>query len=990
MKKVNEKLISTLATERLIADSAAKTRGEGSPTSTNSSTSTLKGDESAENIPGLVQDQSSSSSVPASRKDVPTSKDVSASKDTSTNKDVLPDKNKTVPANKAEKDVVAKRDSTDRFTAKSSHSHSFEGGHSYSFEGPMVITRVSARDSPASYYDKSTTLDRRNKLPLTSTFSDSSTVDYASHSLTLDRRRETRPTDRESVTTTTTGRTGRVLSKQKAEDLLALDPKTIQSLERLKKLTASKRPKTPEPLAPSVTDVKLMHSPERRRRRKSEGMHSIEKQVGSNFLPKETLHEGDEHAHEHGKEVKNGVASVPKAEESKKSSEETKKESSKPMAAVSTSTTSTVDSESKARDVGSSVKNEAPVSERAPSPVKGSQRSTSPLKSSRFSETEKQNRNRDVGSPVKNEAPVSERAPSPVKGSQRSTSPLKSSRFSETEKQNRNRDVGSPVKNEAPVSERAPSPVKGSQRSTSPLKSSRFSETEKQSPTSSSSKYTNPSGDRSPTSPKKRISSSSSNEEPSSRPTTISSLTRSTPVDRMWSDFKKEDDGSNKVRTSPRSLRHQHTQNSTTELESPRSVKRRFVTREAFLDDTRSSFKIKSSSARNSAESSPLTSRSSSPSKNQPKEDTEVSLESRKKVSTPQKKTKEESNLRTKSPPGHGVTDGNSSQESAPKSENVFSKPPDIVVRSPSVSVPESRHPRSLNSNDQGTSNKHLSNGVRVRQKSPVSDLVREIKSNRRMTPVISEDALDAILRGDIPEDELTKCPLSPSQTGDPRMTLETCLEEEETPKDKTPTRRNILKSSNSPEQTPSPHRSPEKKVTINSEPCVRRVNKPMLSPDMRERTKSLSSFSPERSLSPPSPREDMTIPEEDNLSKSTNLHVMPISRLRTSSLVMSRSTPDLSEILGPKKKDRKARRVERSNSKRRSRVDTYVTSTTPNSTYNPLQSSGTFTASRSSSRLLSSGSRFSKLASAFSRKDKDHNERDSSNRHSEKGSKRW
>ena len=900
MKKVNEKLISTLATERLIADSAAKTRGEGSPTSTNSSTSTLKGDESAENIPGLVQDQSSSSSVPASRKDVPTSKDVSASKDTSTNKDVLPDKNKTVPANKAEKDVVAKRDSTDRFTAKSSHSHSFEGGHSYSFEGPMVITRVSARDSPASYYDKSTTLDRRNKLPLTSTFSDSSTVDYASHSLTLDRRRETRPTDRESVTTTTTGRTGRVLSKQKAEDLLALDPKTIQSLERLKKLTASKRPKTPEPLAPSVTDVKLMHSPERRRRRKSEGMHSIEKQVGSNFLPKETLHEGDEHAHEHGKEVKNGVASVPKAEESKKSSEETKKESSKPMAAVSTSTTSTVDSESKARDVGSSVKNEAPVSERAPSPVKGSQRSTSPLKSSRFSETEKQ------------------------------------------------------------------------------------------SPTSSSSKYTNPSGDRSPTSPKKRISSSSSNEEPSSRPTTISSLTRSTPVDRMWSDFKKEDDGSNKVRTSPRSLRHQHTQNSTTELESPRSVKRRFVTREAFLDDTRSSFKIKSSSARNSAESSPLTSRSSSPSKNQPKEDTEVSLESRKKVSTPQKKTKEESNLRTKSPPGHGVTDGNSSQESAPKSENVFSKPPDIVVRSPSVSVPESRHPRSLNSNDQGTSNKHLSNGVRVRQKSPVSDLVREIKSNRRMTPVISEDALDAILRGDIPEDELTKCPLSPSQTGDPRMTLETCLEEEETPKDKTPTRRNILKSSNSPEQTPSPHRSPEKKVTINSEPCVRRVNKPMLSPDMRERTKSLSSFSPERSLSPPSPREDMTIPEEDNLSKSTNLHVMPISRLRTSSLVMSRSTPDLSEILGPKKKDRKARRVERSNSKRRSRVDTYVTSTTPNSTYNPLQSSGTFTASRSSSRLLSSGSRFSKLASAFSRKDKDHNERDSSNRHSEKGSKRW
>ena len=937
MKKVNEKLISTLATERLIAaDSANKARGEGSPTSTNSSTSTLKGDESAENIPGLVQDQSGST----------TSKREASVSDSSVTKEPL-----------------AKKDSTDSAVVTC---------HSHSFDGPLVVTRTTyGREPLLSDSDKSPSIERRSKTPVSysTSINTSDPKDYLSRSYTIDLRRDkggTKSGDREATFTSsgTWGRSSRGMSKQKAEDLLALDPKTIQSLEKLKKLTAHKRPKTPEPLAPALSDVKLLHSPERRRRRKSEGMHPIEKQAGSNFKPVEnTLHEGDESGDEHSKskEVNEKVApvSVSVSKESDKLAEDRDKYTFKPIIDDVAPTCAAHDVESKKIDrkvEDTSTKNEVSSSKRVSSPsakteeVSGSKRVTSPDSTTK-----------------KEEVLESVRIPSPVKGSPRTVSP----RPSEAER-------------------KAPTPGSSSRRT--------------------SSKEEN--GDRSP-SPKKRISSSSSNEE--IKPVGISAFTRSTPVDRMWSDFKKEDDGLSKVRTSPRSSRYQNSSNSSPSLineDSPTHNRRRFVTREKFLDDGRSSFKLKPSSQQRSTETSPRTSRSSSPTKAPQRGETKASPETVTKSPTPLEKEKEPAAARTKTPPRTEsptagrtksppvISVNGNNKKGVPKAEGIKSDSksedaPAISVQPPSVSE----------SKGQSTSTSPISGGnhlqenrsprdVCVRQKSPVSERYKVIKANRRKTPVISEDALAAILSGDIPDDDFFDengmCPLSPSQIGERRMTLETCPEEDEEPaaggKQQfiSPARKNILKQS-SLDQTSSPQRSPEKKVTINSEPCIRRVGrKPMLSAEMRERTKSLTSFSPERSLSPTSP-DYAAIPEEaDSLSKSS---ILPVGRFRASSLVMSQSTPDLSEILGPKKKDRKARRIERSNSKRRVRVDSYVTSTTPNSTFNPA---GSFTGTRSSSRRLSgSGSRLSKLAAVFSRKDKDNSENDSRNRQTEKSSKR-
>ena len=1033
MKKVNEKLISTLATERLIADSAAKTRGEESPTSTNSSTSTLKGDESAENIPSLVQDQVHVGASPSSSKkdNVPT-KDVSV--------------NGTKAENPVKKEPLTKKDSPDAAPVTS--------GHSHSFEGPTVITRSYGR------YD-SATLDRRSKTPLKATISDGPTKeDYLTRSYTLDRRRDlnrngSKSVDRDptgtskSLSTTPTGRTGRGLSKQAAEDLLALDPKTIQSLEKLKKLTAGRksprpktpdpphsppavsadmkrlsphihrRPTTPEPQAPPVTDVKLLHSPERRRRRKSEGMHPIEKQAGKNFVPNEkVLHEGDEHDQEPEKEKVKEKENVKESEQENKVEKKAIKKEEK-----------------------------AVKEERTERQQSMKEKPTEKLKDVDVSTVKKSKEMKnDSSKPV---AANEDTPPPPAESAKPTVSCTDSKKSSD-----RGGEIKKSVMNEVLESKRSPSPVKEVRRSISPPKTDKPSDTEKMKATSSkstSSKLEN--GDHSP-SPKKHISSGSSSEDSgngSSRSISISSFTRSTPIDRIWSDFKKEDNGSsNRVRTSPRHNRYQRSSQDSLNSINDSPSRRRFVMREQYFDDSKNnSSKIKPGSSSQDVEPSPQTSRSTSPANNQSKEEvkspptsapktsapmeerkspptsatkTSAPMEGRKspptsatktsapieeRKSPPTSATKASAPMdfgtcysqlpRNKSPPG--ISRNDSFKKNTPKSEEVKVTKPDetpaIVLRPPSVDESSKGGNSSLKCTRQ--------TDIPVRQKSPVPDIVKQMKANRRKTPVISDDALAAILSGDIPEDDdivhNSSCPLSPSQKGDPRMTLETCLEEDEDLKQYFPSptrsRKNFLQadSAKSPsEHSLSPQRTPVEKrvITINSEPCIRRVGKRrhMLSADMKERTKSLTSFSPERSLSPTSPRETDTIPEEGEFQNNSDLRNLSVNHLRPSSMVLSRSTPDLSEILGPKKKDRKARRIERSNSKRRVKGDSYVTSSRPNSMYNPLQSSSTHTASRSSSRILS-GTTISKIASAFSRKDKaDRTAEKDSN--SNKISKRW
>ena len=1012
MKKVNEKLVSTLATERLIADSAVKTRGEESPTSTNSSTSTLKGDESAENIPSLVQDQVGVSST-SSKKDNAPAKDDSAGG--------------TKAENQAKKEPLTKKDSPDAAPVSS--------GHSHSFEGPTVITRSYGR------YD-SATLDRRSKTPLTATISDGPTKkeDYLTRSFTLDRRRDlnrngSKSVDRDptstskSLSTTPTGRTGRGLSKQAAEDLLALDPKTIQSLEKLKKLTAGRksprpktpdpphspsavsadvkrlsphvhrRPTTPEPQAPPVTDVKLLHSPERRRRRKSEGMHPIEKQAGKSFVPCEkALHEGDEHDQEPEMEK------VKQKENSKEGEQEMKeKETVKESERENKVEKSAKKKEEKAIK-GEPFEKQTAVKEEPTEKPKEVRKITIKSKEMKNDSSKPVATNEETPPAAEPAKPIVARADS-------------------KKSDDRSGEIKKSVKSEVLESKRSSSPVKEVRRSISSPKQDKPSDTEKKTATSSeltSSKLEN--GDHS-LSPKKRISSSSSSEDSgsgSSRSISISSFTRSTPIDRIWSDFKKEDNGSaNRVHTSPRSNRYRRSSQDSLNNINDSPSRRRFVMREQYLDDAKNnSSKVNPGSSSQDAEPSPRTSRSTSPTNNQPKEEVKSAPTSGTKPSAPTEEVKSPptsatktsapmefgtcySVPRNKSPPG--VSRNDSFKKNTPKSEEVkVAKPnetPAIVLRPPSVDESSKKDTSSLKPTRQ--------TDIPVRQKSPVPDIMKQMKANRRKTPVISDDALAAILSGDIPEDDDIvhdgTCPISPSQKGDPRMTLETCLEEDEDLKQyfssPTRSRKNFLQADSTtspPERSVSPQRTPVEKrvVSINSEPCIRRVGKRrhMLSADMKERTKSLTSFSPERSLSPPSPRETDTIPEEGKFPNDVNLRNLPINRLRPSSMVLSRSTPDLSEILGPKKKDRKARRIERSNSKRRVKGDGYVTSTRPNSMYNPLQSSSTHTASRSSSRILS-GTTISKIASAFSRKDKADRaaEKDSNcNYSNNKISKRW
>ena len=215
------------------------------------------------------------------------------------------------------------------------------------------------------------------------------------------------------------------------------------------------------------------------------------------------------------------------------------------------------------------------------------------------------------------------------------------------------------------------------------------------------------------------------------------------------------------------------------------------------------------------------------------------------------------------------------------------------------------------------------------RHRSPDTEKVRQLKADRRKTPIISPEALDMLLSGNIPEEDA----------------LETCQEEEECDTSSPEHRSSSILKIKSLDTCPiSPPKSPEKKVTINSELLVE-VTAPTpvvesqpplgertsLSSESKERTRSLGNFSPEPESSPVSPEEGES--PYDAFSRSMDMRRSSrdrLSRLRgnsfSNSLSMSLSMTDLSDI---GKKETKARRVGRSNSRRlvgRSKVDSYVT----------------------------------------------------------------
>ena len=271
---------------------------------------------------------------------------------------------------------------------------------------------------------------------------------------------------------------------------------------------------------------------------------------------------------------------------------------------------------------------------------------------------------------------------------------------------------------------------------------------------------------------------------------------------------------------------------------------------------------------------------------------------------------------------------------------------------------------------------------VRKRQKSPISDRMKHLKSNRRKTPVISTDALDAILRGEIPNeedyDEDYDEMESESMESSPkinRRTLDTITEQTSPPRVASPISSATVTLKGDSDQP----KSPEKKAPITSAlkdksngangtrsgSPDKRDRRVTLSAAVTIRHKSTSDYSPERSPNrelSPSPENEPLLRSGDRMDRFSRLQ-------RTRSLVVSRSTPDLTALL--EGHTREPKKVERSNSRRRPRLDSYITYQSSYRTETPNFSRSNTISHNRGSRFFSGGG-VNKAFSAFTRSSKD------------------
>ena len=307
-------------------------------------------------------------------------------------------------------------------------------------------------------------------------------------------------------------------------------------------------------------------------------------------------------------------------------------------------------------------------------------------------------------------------------------------------------------------------------------------------------------------------------------------------------------------------------------------------------------------------------------------------------------------------------------------------------TRSPPVERRSPKPERESGSSSRESSPFSKSLEVRKRQKSPISDRIKHIKSNRRKTPVISTDALDAILRGEIPpdeegaEDEDVECKSSESSPTITRRTLDTITEQTSPPRVASPINSGSVAVKGSSIRPQSPE-----KISVSSPPSALKDKSNGAngnrsgSPDKRERRvtlsgavtirhKSTSDYSPERTPV----RELSPSPEHQPLLRSADRRDR-LSRLqRTRSLVMSRSTPDLTVLLEGHTKEPK--KVERSNSRRRPRLDSYISYTSPNQSSERYNLTRSYTMSHNRGSRFLSGGGLNRAFSSFTRtKDRKH-----------------
>ena len=186
---------------------------------------------------------------------------------------------------------------------------------------------------------------------------------------------------------------------------------------------------------------------------------------------------------------------------------------------------------------------------------------------------------------------------------------------------------------------------------------------------------------------------------------------------------------------------------------------------------------------------------------------------------------------------------------------------------------------------------------VPKRHKAPADDHTKQLKTQWRKTPQISEEAQMAILLGKVPEDDHThtvtgdSCKLSLPMAA----MLETCMEEED-PKVGSP-------DQNSAEDFAGRTVRPYHSVILSTSP--ERTEEELPKGLLKQQPVSTTSL------------QTSTEEKDDEFDQNTDIFLSPIHRFRSASMSHSRSTPDLSVVGMDDVSKAKCRTVERSNSRR-------------------------------------------------------------------------
>ncbi len=701
----------------------------------------------------------------------------------------------------------------------SSRSSSLETTPSTKQENKYPLDRVpigrSRERTSESYVTKSSTLERPYKASLTSSYDSrrekhsESVTAAALRSQTLGRKSALDSTSYSSprLASSTLDRKRPPSSRIASSDVTSLNPATVKSLEKLERIKRRDhhRPLTPEPESPRVTQIKMLQSPERQSRRKSEGNHPIGHLIGHLTCTPSTLPEEPDLG---GGKDTNTVestreANIPQANEKPDAIKNT------PNIVVESAIEDTGDLKADSKDV---VVKDSVTTDSKETVVE-----------------EVSNKTADYKATGKDD--------------------------SKDDSPNETEDSVRPKRKEG------------------------LCRTMSQPP-----KSTSPSDDR-----RSKYKSSTDN---------VYTLVSRSPIESAWGSFRSE-----KTTSLLRAkTKDDHSWRVTPTSDSPRSTQRKYVSPNTSRSNTPTSPPLRKPDEVKCEDS--LGSRSSTPTSPLVKDTGKPLREGRSspKITYTSVKIEEKIEERVTSPTTKATVVKETSEQIPIASES----PKVIVHRSTSPTPPHSTEVKIRTRLTTSPARDHR------RPKSRDSEAMRAMKIEQRKTPVLTLEALEAL-------DSMLKCGIT-----DDNDALETCVEEEE---EVLPTKTSILKLEPAVE-------TPKKKVTLDSKPLV--VNEPAMPSAVRKvqledrrQTKSASTLSDERDSLPVCPEAGET--PSDTFSLSMNSGLSPLSskgRFRHSfsgGMSTSLSMTDLSQI---GKKESKARRVGRSNSKRligRSAIDSYV-----------------------------------------------------------------